>query len=55
MTGGEMKKVYSGLRESDNYLILAIKNGEVTFSVDLTPDQIEDVVVWLLERLNELN
>lgn len=55
MTGGEMKKVYTELRESDNYLVLAIKDGQVTYSVDLTPDQIEDVVVWLLEGLNELN
>lgn len=54
MTGSEMKKVYSDLRDSSNHLVLGINEGEVSYSVNLTPDQIEDVVVWLLEQLNEM-
>ena len=56
MTAENMKKFYGKLRDAEHYLVIAIdKNQDADFGLNMTPDQLDNVITFLLEQLNEMD
>lgn len=56
MTTTELKVMYPKLRSADNYVCVTFDNDdEATFSMDLTYDQADTLVTWLIMQMEEMD
>lgn len=56
MTTAELKVMYPKLRKADNYVCVTFDNDdEATFSMDLTYDQADTLVTWLIMQMEEMD
>lgn len=56
MTTTELKVMYPKLRNADNYVCVTFDNeDEATFSMDLTYDQADTLVTWLIMQMQEMD
>ncbi len=53
MKPDEIKEIYPKLRKADKYLVIAFdeKKDEATCSMDMSYDQCDMVVTWLIEKM----
>ena len=56
MTTTELKIMYPKLRKADNYVCVTFdSDDEATFSMDLTYDQADTLVTWLIMQMEEMD
>lgn len=56
MKADELKVIYPKLRKATNYVIVTFDNDdEATFSMDMTFDQCDTLVTWLIMRMDEMD
>jgi len=56
MTTTELKVMYPKLRNADNYVCVTFDNeDEATFMMDLTYDQCDVLVTWLIDQMDSMD
>ena len=56
MTTTELKVMYPKLRNAHNYVCVTFDNeDEATFSMDLTYDQCDALVTWLIDQMTTMD
>lgn len=56
MKADELKVIYPKLRSATNYVIVTFDNDdEATFSMDMTFDQCDTLVTWLIMQMDEMD
>ena len=56
MTTTVLKIMYPKLRKADNYVCVTFDNDdEATFSMDLTYEQADTLVTWLIMQMEEMD
>ena len=56
MATAELKVMYPKLRKADNYVCVTFDNDdEATFSMDLTYDQADTLVTWLIMQMDQMD